>query len=261
MKIAYLGCVVGGLVVGVGLGWAGASHVRPGLVPTNPAVTTTVGAPPAAVFAEVKLELPREVVRSSEAETLRRLEVLKWFNQRDQRFRRPLRVDVFDTMAELSRGFVSAFGLSAEEAASLQEAVRNANERMSTQLAASATVRVDADNSRVWVELPAMPTEGGRIHDELLRTFEGMLGPDRLPYFNEMAADSFEGVFRTFGVRQSTFEVQRKEVGNGRMAFSITERWSLPDSSGDSHSLVLPFDLAKSFPVLAKVLPTTFTQP
>ena len=203
---------------------------------------------------------PGENVRTAEAETLHRLAVLTWFKGLDHRSRVLLRIAPIDPNSELSRGFVGAFGLSASEAAALQAAVRRANGRVNSLLAAAAKVRVEADNSRAWVELPAMPTEGGQIYDELLQTFKTTLGPERLPYFEEFAAESFESAFRTFGAKQSTYEVVRSRDGGGRTVFSVKESFTLPNHHGTNTSTADSEGLPKWFPVLAQVLPPSFTQ-
>lgn len=219
MRIRFFCGTLGGLAVGFALGMVVGGRERPQLtVEHAPPLSIPVAAQP--VRAASMVDSTSETPRSPEAETLHRLEVLKWLKSNDELARISLRLRVFDD-AELLPGFVKTFGLAPEEVSVLEAATRRANARMTDLFVAAAKVRVAEDNSRAWVEVPALPAAGGQVYDELLQVFRTTMGPSRMPYFEEFAADSFEHAFGNFGVRESSFELQRKTIGNGQTKFSI----------------------------------------
>ncbi|HLP03478.1 MAG TPA: hypothetical protein VK163_15735 [Opitutaceae bacterium] len=253
-------CLAIGTVAGYRLGTAGSGADRPAEPLRKAAVAANAGAAsseaPAGVGAEdaVARGAPIDPQRPKLVE---RLEALRWFNRNGGAW---FRVGVFSSpqRGELAAGFVSAYGLTAEEGRLLREALTAAREKMDRGRLAAAKVEVRSDNLGAVIEVPALPELGGAAYDDVLATFRAVLGPERWEYFDEFSADGFEHGFLSFGAMQTKIEIEVKQFPGGAQYFDVKDHYVGPDGSGWSGGTVDPASFRQSYPFAAKLLPEAF---
>ncbi|HLP09634.1 MAG TPA: hypothetical protein VK178_15835 [Opitutaceae bacterium] len=265
MDLRLLGCGVLclaiGTVAGYQLGMARVGADRLTETPRNAALPVRAGdassAAPADVGSEDSVAKDGTPTDPERAKVVERLEALRWFNREHGAW---FRVGVFTSpqRGELDAGFVSAYGLTAEEGQRLRDALTAAREKMDRGRLAAAKVDVRPDNLGALIEVPALPELGGAAYDDVLATFRAVLGPERWAYFDELSADGFEHGFLRFGAMQNKIEIEVKEFPGGAQYFDVKDHYVGTDGSGWSGGTVDPASFRQSYPFAAKLLPESF---
>lgn len=132
-------------------------------------------------------------------------------------------LSILDSDGELSSGFVELFGLSPVEQAELRRAVNEARNACDALTAANATLTRKEDGS-VEVSVAPFPEQGAGLYDQLFRSFEQTLGPERHAALSVLAGSQVEEAFELFGAQARSVAVSKAVREDGGNTFFVSER-------------------------------------
>lgn len=256
MKLTSIGFLGGGVVVGVALGWLVFGERVPIAVDVVP-----LAQPMVAHASAGPQRAPGDATSAIEGAKWRgREETMCWLKA--HKALAPLEVFSAGGSGLLDNRFAEVFALTAAERERVQQAAEQAYRNIEEVRATRATVSVAPDNSRARVDLPAVPEAGGRIHDELLREFKEVLGPERFAYFDDLAGDNFEAAFKAFGANGETSDLEKYLNEDGRIwvRFQHTVEHEASGVTGGGAGRFSLGHLSQLSPALARALPQGFLQ-
>jgi hypothetical protein len=102
--------------------------------------------------------------------------------------------------------------------------------------------------------------QGGVIYEQLLQTFEGVLGPDRFQSFNALSGETFDNGFGSFGLWSSRYEVSVSAPAtvNRAAVYRINMTSTGPNGSSNGNLTMNLKGLSSQFPVLGHFIPAGF---
>jgi hypothetical protein len=137
-------------------------------------------------------------------EIVERLRALAWMRTNMQG---KVSVQVVAYNGKLNGDFIKILGLTEGEVSVLNQQLKEAKSRLDQASINAATTNMDSENGRFTVHVPAMPTEGGQIRDQLLQSFSGILGQERYGAMIALTGESLDGAFQQFGLADTTYEL------------------------------------------------------
>jgi hypothetical protein len=123
----------------------------------------------------------------------------------------------------LNNDFVRLYALSRSEATRLRDAVTTAREKVNELKARNAKIEKVGDGE-FNIVIPDAPAEGGAIHDEFVQTIHQTLGPQRLPYYEQLSEVDFErsSLFERFGLSRSEIRIKPMLDDTGKPTQSVS---------------------------------------
>lgn len=174
-------------------------------------------------------------------------------------------VDVF-AGEKLNPRFASVFNLSPGDVATINKAIADARGRLDAIAIQTAKFQTSPDGSRLTVEVPSTTEQGGAIHDALLQTIQGVLGPGRFESFDDVSGDSFESGFNSFGLSNVRYELAPagQNTASGEPLYTVVKASTGTGAYVRStySSIVQLNQVGGLFPVLGHFIPAGYgTQP
>jgi RNA polymerase sigma factor (sigma-70 family) len=122
---------------------------------------------------------------------------------------------------KLDPAFGELFALTPEEQTALQRSTDRARDRLAELERANAVVtRDETGNARIAVK--SFAAEGGRVYDELMKSFAGTLGRERNGIFLKLGAEQVERALGQFGAVERTVTVAFNPASD-RTSYWVTE--------------------------------------
>jgi hypothetical protein len=198
---------------------------------------------------------PVDAIAAQRHASIDRLAALSWGTQHGL----PIGVNVFMNDG-LDPTFVGVYGLSPNEVATLNEAIRAAKDKMYALALQLAKVQPSPDGTRLVVEVPSTTDQGSPIYDTLLQTFTSVLGPDRLQSFNQLSGNNFESGFGSFGLANTRYELTATDQtdSTGEPIYKVSVSSTLPNSNSTSNGTVTLDQAGTFYPLLGHFAPTVF---
>jgi hypothetical protein len=201
-------------------------------------------------------DVPSRNARNEET-PLSRLRALDWFRTNAGGY---FGIGVF-VGDSLNPDFIRAYDLSPAEVAALESALRGAKTELTAMAIQGATVQIDTAATKLTATISPTPVKGGEVYDALLTTFRSVLGPDKFNLFNKLSGESFDRGLDAYGAARLSYEVTKRNDPSGGLLYVIKRSSVLPNSNGNSMSMVPPDGVEKFDPVLAKLIPPEFSSP
>jgi hypothetical protein len=253
MSAFRTGCFFAGSVaLGFAVGWylhqpQHSSRLAPP-EPSHSAVTAEVQPKPTVV--QPKVEQSIDDAWKDAPPLNERLATLRWLKKTGLF----VPVQIF-TPEGISPQFALLYGLTQAEQTQLSLAFKQAKQRLEELSSQRAQVDPTTTAEKLIVSVPAFPTEGGRIYNDLLANFASVMGADRYPVFNETSGNLLENSLEGIGLATNRYEVTLGETTlNDQPTYDIKRSFLYPSesgsSSGTSNSRLGLSDVLKFFPLL-----------
>lgn len=160
----------------------------------------------------------------------------------------------------ISPTFLLMFDLTKDEVDRLESAASNASERYQEMQSRVAAGEMNADGSKLIVNVPPTPEAGGILYDDLLATFADVLGPDRFELFNVLSRQSFDQRYDRFGLNTVTYELDLTPIGGytgQRDIYKLVHSYVAPDGQTKGHGTSQSNlkGLLQSHPLLTRFIP------
>jgi hypothetical protein len=156
--------------------------------------------------------------------------------------------------------FARVYGLSPQELGVLNDAIKATKERFTVLAIQSAKAQLSADGAHLVVEVPPVTDQGGVIYDQLLQSFERVLGPDRFQSFNALSGEVFDTGFGSFGLWNSRYEVSEStpKTATRDATYRIIMSSTGPDGSSSGNFTLNHKGLSTQYPVLSHFISAGF---
>jgi hypothetical protein len=158
----------------------------------------------------------------------------------------------------LTEPFVKAFALTPDEAATLRVHMTQAQAKINALAAANATAARGDDGALVITVKPT--PDGASVYNALLDTYRQTLGPERYPYFSQLAGEQFERGLGYFGAQEKRISIKRNPTGSA--AFTVKEDNKAVSSSdggwGSSGPVANRQKLEEQYRPFAHLVPADF---
>lgn len=164
----------------------------------------------------------------------------------DLQTRKLVRPDVtfVNNNGTLTKAFGELFALTPTEQTTLQQAVERARDRLTELERANAIVTHDAKGN-VTIAVSSFAGEGGRVYDDLMKTFADTLGRERNAAFQALGAAQVERALGHFGAGERTLVFSFDPAAVENQPYAIVEQHKLPFESGSA---------SRSFKTLAEAM-------
>ena len=155
--------------------------------------------------------------------------------------------------------FALMMGLTSADIARLNRSLASAKERIETLRESTARLEISPDKKTKIITLPALGAEMTPIYKSVLSEFADVLGPERYDLFNQVAGESFDGLFDHFGANTVVYEIATDPIidEKGRMTYQYkrTSRESgpMPASYWSNRTFI---DGEKDDPIVMKFIHT-----
>lgn len=151
-------------------------------------------------------------------------------------------VSCLDRRDKITRACIALFGLTLPEQEQLQQVINDARASTSALELQNSTVQILPDGSK-QITVAAFAEEGGKVHDQLLKAVQNILGLERAAGFAALALPQIEMRMQSFGIGQRTLVVRPLPTQiDGQPAYGISEVIKGPNST--SRRTLEVFDLA-----------------
>ena len=202
------------------------------------------------VVVQAKIEQPVVVARKETPTFNERMATLRWLKEKGLF----VPVEIFSPEG-ISPRFAALYGLTPTEQTQLSFAFRQAKQHMEELSSQRAQPDPATNGEKLIVNVPAFPTEGGQIYNDLLANFTSVLGADRYALFNETAGNLLENSLDGIGLATNRYEVTLGKTAAGdQPIYEIKRSFTYPNdngaSSGWSGSTLRSSDVLKFFPML-----------
>lgn len=166
-------------------------------------------------------------------EIVERLRALAWMRSNMQG---KVSVQVVAYNGKLNGDSIKILGLTEGEVSVLNQQLKEAKSRLDQASINAATTNMDSENGRFTVHVPAMPTEGGQIRDQLLQSFSGILGQERYGAMIALTGESLDGAFQQFGLADTTYELSLAPTVqmNGEPVYEIKQSNRYPGNNSST---------------------------
>lgn len=162
-----------------------------------------------------------------------------------------------DSTGKLHPAVASVFDLTPEEQSSLSQAMDTARDKIEGLERINATVTRTPDG-RVVIDVKPYPGEGGAVYDELMKSVEQTLGPDRNAAFQTLGADQIEKALGAFGATERKLTVTSQPDSKHSRYLANDERIAPGSRSNSSTNYKTKDDLVNRVGTIAKLLPADF---
>jgi hypothetical protein len=170
----------------------------------------------------------------------------------------------FFSGGQITREFVSIYGLTSSETAELGAASRLAKEKLEEMALQRVKLDPTSNKKKLSVTIPAFPEEGGQVYDALMSRISSVLGPDRYALLDEISGTSLDQEFDGFGLTRNRYEVVVEATPGGSPIYKTTSAYvydainyrsyngspSGTSSGGSTNITTSAADVLKLFPFL-----------
>ncbi|RFC41879.1 MAG: hypothetical protein DUW69_002519 [Verrucomicrobia bacterium] len=253
-------------VICLGLGFAGGwlsrgTSFAPATSETSRADSLRVVAQPVAIMISPPSGPAKDLSEPADSAAAQRSQVVSDLNTLVGERKRGLYIAIPVFGADgLEPTFAKVYGLSPEEISALNEAIKATKGKFTALAIQTAKAELSADGSRLVVEVPSVTDQGGGIYDQLLQSFEGVLGPDRFQSFNALSGAIFDTGFGSFGIWNTRYEVSvaTPKTATWDATYRITMNSTGPNGSSNGNFTLHQNGLSTQYPVLSHFISAGF---